>query len=141
MGWGKGMGTEGDGCVRQVSHQRMSSWVLRGGVCRRKGLSPKMGSIALRFIRYGQPSGKTSDAWISLPSNFWALLRVCVRHALQSFRATMYLAHLVSARHTMQSVRFQVRPMKVGWSEKGMSFEISQGTPRLPDTWLMSLML
>ena len=53
----------------------------------------------------------------------------------------MYLMRLVLARHTMWLDKFQVRPMKVGQLEKGMSFEVFQGIPRLLEMRLMLLML
>ena len=58
-----------------------------------------------------------------------------------SLRAPTYLMHLVLARHTVQLDKFQVRPMKVGQLEKGMSFEVFQGISRLLEMQLMSLML
>ena len=52
-----------------------------------------------------------------------------MRRANHSKMALVYLARLDSARDTVRSVRFQVRLMNVGWSEKGMSFDSSQGMP------------
>ena len=42
-----------------------------------------------------------------------------------------YLNHLSSARQTVQCEISQVRPIKVGEPEKGMSFEVSQGMSRV----------
>ena len=60
-----------------------------------------------------------------------------MQHANHSEMALVYLAHLDSVRDMVRSVRFQVRPMNVGWSEKGMSFDSSQGMPSSWDIWLI----
>jgi hypothetical protein len=130
IGWGEGMGEGGAGCERHTSHHLRSSWVPRGGVLGKKGLSSKIDSIASKLVRYGCPSGKIRAAWISFPCNRCILFRVWVRRVTHSAMALTYLIRLASARRTVRPARSQISPMKVGLSEKGMSLEISQGMPR-----------
>lgn len=101
-------------------------WGTMGVVLGVKGVSSKMGSIALRLVRYAQPAGQMKVAWISLLWSFWTSIRVCVHLASHLARILTYLAHLVSVRVTVCSVRSQSRLMKVGFAEKGMSLDSSQ---------------
>ena len=48
----------------------------------------------------------------------------------QSMMELMYFKHFGSAREMVWWVRSQVKPMKVGQSEKGVSLDGSQGMPK-----------
>ena len=64
-----------------------------------------------------------------------------MHHAFQSWIVPRYSLRFGSTNATVQSARFHVRLRNVGWSEKGMSLEVSQGMPRSEEMQSMSLML
>ena len=128
--WGIWMGA-GEACTpRCLAHHSMSFWVPFGGVWGINGLWPQIVSMALRLARYRWPSGKIWEACVSLLSNFWTSCNVCVLLAAQSCRAMRYLCHFDSVSETVCWSRSHVKPMKVGVTENGTSFEGSQDMPK-----------
>lgn len=67
--------------------------------------------------------------------------RVCVQQRFHSKIALRYFTCLDLARRTVRLVKSHVRPMNVGWSEKGMSLDVSQGMPKSVEMRSMSSML
>ena len=92
-----------------------------------------MVSIASKLVRCGRPSGKICAACVNLLRSFCASCRVCVLLADHSCKADRYLSCFPLASNTVRHSKYQVKPMKVGVLEKGMSFDGSQGTSRVFD--------
>ena len=121
------------------SHQRSSSTVPRGCLRGIKGLLLKIPSIACNEVRYALPSGMTNEAWDNCPCSFCTCSRVCAVVRNHSCIVLIYFSHFAVVKLTMLFSRFQVKPMKVGVEENGVSLESSHGIPSWLEIWLMWL--
>ena len=134
-GWcGIGMGgLESSMC----SHQHSSLTVPCDCLHSIKGLLPKVPSINCSAVKYMLPSGMTNDAWERHSWSFSTCLSVCMVVSSHLQIALAYLFCLAGIKPTVLLLRSQVKPMKTGDEEKGVSLVSFQDIPNWSVMWLM----
>ena len=123
------------------SHQWSSLIMPCSCLCGMNSFSPKIPSINCSEIKYMLPFRMTKEVWDNHPWSFCTCLRVCAVMHNHLCITLMYFVHFVVDKPTVLFLRFQMKSMKIGVDENGVSWESFHGIPKWSKIQLMWLKL